>query len=181
LLEIRWHGRGGQGAFTAARLLGAAALFDGKFALAFPSFGPERRGAPIQAFTRISDRRIGDRSALRACDYAVVLDETLVGPQTAEGIREGGALLINSARPAGEWAAIGVRVLSLDVDKVAGTVLGRPIANTGMMGALLAASGAVRIEAALHAIQSEMRTELAEKNGEVLRRCYDMIKERQNA
>jgi pyruvate ferredoxin oxidoreductase gamma subunit len=105
----------------------------------------------------------------------------LVGPQTAEGIREGGALLINSARPAGEWAAIGVRVLSLDVDKVAGTVLGRPIANTGMMGALLAASGAVRLEAALHAIQSEMRTELAEKNGEVLRRCYDMIKERQNA
>ena len=74
MLEIRWHGRGGQGAFTAARLLGAAALFDGQFALAFPSFGPERRGAPIQAFTRLDGRRIGDRSALRACDFAVVLD-----------------------------------------------------------------------------------------------------------
>ena len=181
MLEIRWHGRGGQGAFTAARLLGAAALCDGQFALAFPSFGPERRGAPIQAFTRIDDRRIGDRSAIRACDFAVVLDETLVGPLVVEGIRSGGALLVNSARSTPEWAGMGVRVLSVDVNAIARTILGRPIANTGMMGALVAASGAVRLEAALHAIQSEMRAELAEKNGEVLRRCFDLVAENPHA
>jgi len=89
VIEVRWHGRGGQGAFTAARLLGAAALCDRKFALAFPSFGPERRGAPILAFTRIDGRRIVDRSALRSCDFAVVLDETLMGPHAADGIRQG--------------------------------------------------------------------------------------------
>jgi len=181
LLEIRWHGRGGQGAFTAARLLGAAALFDGQFALAFPSFGPERRGAPIQAFTRLDGRRIGDRSALRACDFAVVLDETLAGPLVAEGIRASGALLINSARSASAWEGLGARVLSVDVNAIARAILGRPIANTGMIGALVAASGAVRLEAALRAIQSEMRPELAEKNGEVLRRCHDLVKEQRDA
>jgi pyruvate ferredoxin oxidoreductase gamma subunit len=181
LLEIRWHGRGGQGAFTAARLLGAAALFDGRFALAFPSFGPERRGAPIQAFTRIDGRRIGDRSAIRACDFAVVLDETLAGPLVAEGIRAGGALLINSARASSAWTGLGARVLSVDVNAIARAILGRPIANTGMIGALVAASGAVRLEAALRAIQSEMRPELAEKNGEVLRRCHDLVEEQHNA
>ena len=77
MVEVRWHGRGGQGAFTAARLLGAsAALFEGRHALAFPSFGPERRGAPVLGFTRIDDHKITDRSAVTACDFVVVLDET---------------------------------------------------------------------------------------------------------
>lgn len=181
MLEIRWHGRGGQGAFTAARLLGAAALLDGQFALAFPSFGPERRGAPIQAFTRIDGRRIGDRSAIRACDFAVVLDETLVAPIVAEGIRAGGALLINSARAPSAWTGLGACVLTVDVNTIARAILGRSIANTGMIGALVAVSGAVRLEAALGAIQSEMHPELAEKNGEVLRQCYDLVKEQRNA
>jgi pyruvate ferredoxin oxidoreductase gamma subunit len=177
VIEVRWHGRGGQGAFTAARLLGAAALCDGRFALAFPSFGPERRGAPILAFTRIDDRRIVDRSALRACDFAVVLDETLMGPHAADGIRQGGALLVNSARPPVEWASLGVRVLTVDAGAVARSILGRAIVNTGMIGALLAASGIVSLEAGLRAVQSEMRPALAEKNGEVLRRCHDLMKE----
>ena len=177
MIEVRWHGRGGQGAFTAARLLGAAALGDGKFALAFPSFGPERRGAPIQAFTRIDDHRVVDRSVLRACDFSIVLDETLMGPGVVSGIRKNGLLLVNSARPAEEWAGIGVRVLTIDVGAIARTVLGRPIVNTGMIGALLAVSGAVSLGAALRAIQSEMRAPLAVKNAEVLRRCHDLAKE----
>ena len=72
MLEVRWHGRGGQGGFTAARLLGlAAALYEGKYALAFPSFGPERRGAPVLGFTRIDEKRITDRSAVTALSYGV--------------------------------------------------------------------------------------------------------------
>lgn len=180
MIEVRWHGRGGQGAFTAARLLGAAALWAGQFALAFPSFGPERRGAPIQAFTRIAARRIVDRSALRACDFAVVLDETLMGPLTADGIRAGGALLVNSARPARDWSGIGVRVWAVDASAIARTVLGRPIVNTAMIGALVAASGVLPLDAVLRAVQSEMHAALAEKNGEVLRRCHDLVRERRD-
>ncbi len=178
MIEVRWHGRGGQGAFTAARLLGAAALWDGQFALAFPSFGPERRGAPIQAFTRIDGRRIADRSVLRACDFAVVLDDTLMGPHTAEGVRAEGALLVSSGRPSTAWAGIGARVIAVDASAIARAVLGRPIVNTAMMGALVAVSGAVHLDAALRAIQSEMHAALAEKNGDVLRRCHDLVKER---
>ena len=77
--EIRWHGRGGQGGFTVSRLLGiAAGMFENKHALAFPSFGPERRGAPVLAFTKIDDSKIHDRSEVNQCDYVVVMDETLV-------------------------------------------------------------------------------------------------------
>jgi pyruvate ferredoxin oxidoreductase gamma subunit len=177
VIEVRWHGRGGQGAFTAARLLGAAALCDRKFGLAFPSFGPERRGAPILAFTRIDDRRIVDRSSLRACDFAVVLDETLMGPHAADGIRQGGALLVNSVHPPVGWASLGVRILTVDAGAVARAILGRAIVNTGMIGALLAASGVVSLDAGLRAVQSEMRPALAEKNEEVLRRCHDLMKD----
>jgi pyruvate ferredoxin oxidoreductase gamma subunit len=158
--------------------LGAAALWDGQFALAFPSFGPERRGAPIQAFTRLDGRRIADRSALLACDFAVVLDDTLMGTATAAGIRGAGALLVNSAQPADVWSGLGVRVLTVDASAIAHSVLRRPIVNTAMMGALVAASGAVRLDAALRAIQSEMHSTLAEKNSEVLRRCHQLVKER---
>ncbi len=79
MIEVKWHGRGGQGGFTAARFLGlSAALFENKYTLAFPSFGPERRGAPVLGFTKIDTSPIRDRSAVRTCDYVVVLDETSV-------------------------------------------------------------------------------------------------------
>ena len=80
MIEVLWHGRGGQGAFTAARLLGAASSFaDGSYALAFPSFGPERRGAPMRAFTKMSREPIGDRSAVNRANYVIYLDDTLFG------------------------------------------------------------------------------------------------------
>ena len=81
MIEVLWHGRGGQGAFTAARLLGAAASLDDKrYALAFPSFGPERRGAPMRAFTKIDTVQIGDRSAVSKADFVIYLDGTLLAP-----------------------------------------------------------------------------------------------------
>ena len=81
MVEILWHGRGGQGAFTAAKLLGAAyCTQDGHYALAFPSFGPERRGAPMRAFTKLDNRPIGDRSASTRADFVIYLDETLFAP-----------------------------------------------------------------------------------------------------
>ena len=83
MLEFIWHARGGQGAFTAARCLGAAAaLSAGAYALAFPTFGPERRGAPMRAFTKIDTAPIGDRSAVAKADYVIYLDDTLLGEGT---------------------------------------------------------------------------------------------------
>ena len=99
--EIRWHGRGGNGGFTAARLLGyAASLHCGKYAQAFPSFGPERRGAPVLGFTRIDDAPITDHSQVYSCDCVIVLDETLLEVvNILEGLKEDGSVFINSTLP----------------------------------------------------------------------------------
>ena len=97
MTEIRWHGRGGLGAFTAARLLGCAvSLYEGKYALAFPSFGPERRGAPVFAFTRIDNKPITDRSEVVECDIAIVLDDTLFGDPVRNGLKPGATVIVNA-------------------------------------------------------------------------------------
>ncbi|MGE1062440.1 2-oxoacid:acceptor oxidoreductase family protein [Megasphaera paucivorans] len=100
MIEIRWHGRGGQGGFTAARLLGmAAAQYDECYAQAFPSFGPERRGAPVLGFTRIDKSPIHDHSKVYECDYVVVLDESLLETiDVTQGIKPHGRLLINTTK-----------------------------------------------------------------------------------
>jgi pyruvate ferredoxin oxidoreductase gamma subunit len=177
MLEVRWHGRGGQGGFTAARLLGmAAALFEGRYALAFPSFGPERRGAPVLGFTRIADQKITDRSAVQACDYVVVLDETLMSSSIAAGLRPQGKLIINTAAPDQyrEWAGDNDMV-AVDASSLAQKVLGRPITNTAMLGALVAASGIVRLESAVRAVEHEMKPNFAGKNAEVLQRSFEKV------
>ena len=178
MVEVRWHGRGGQGAFTAARLLGAsAALFEGRHALAFPSFGPERRGAPVLGFTRIDDRKITDRSAVTECDYVVVLDETLMNPKIASGLRPGGKLIVNTASPElyRHWGG-GGELLALDATSLARRILGRPITNTAMLGALVAWAGVVSLESAVGGIEAEMSPRLAEKNVELLRQAFTLAR-----
>lgn len=131
--EVLWHGRGGQGAFTAARLLGAAGAFpEGRYSLAFPSFGPERRGAPMRAFTKIDDRPIGDRSAVTHADYVVYLDDTLLGEGWDAELKPGGLVLVNSLKDFGDK-----RIVSIDADGISREILGRPIPNTVFLGALL--------------------------------------------
>ena len=174
MIEVRWHGRGGQGAFTAARLLGAAAaLFENRHALAFPSFGPERRGAPVLGFTKIDDRKITDRSAVVECDYVVVLDETLMNPKIAGGLKAGGKLIVNtvSSAPYQEWVGAG-ELFSLDATSLAHRILGRPISNTAMLGALIALSGVVTLKSAVRGIEEEMPIRLAGKNIEVMRQSF---------
>jgi pyruvate ferredoxin oxidoreductase gamma subunit len=177
MLEVRWHGRGGQGGFTAARLLGlAAALYEGKYALAFPSFGPERRGAPVLGFTRIDDKKITDRSAVTECDYVVVLDETLMNAAVVAGLKPTGKLVVNSTRPEQYRELAGTReIIAVDATALAMEILGRPITNTAMLGALVAASGIIRVESALEGITHEMSPALARKNSEVLRRAYAQV------
>jgi pyruvate ferredoxin oxidoreductase gamma subunit len=176
--EVRWHGRGGQGCWTAARLLGlAAAQFEGKYALSFPSFGPERRGAPVLGFTRISEEKIRDRSEVHSCDYIVVLDETLIGKGTAVGLKEDGIVVINTTSPQKyEKHFPSGQVVSINATEIALEILGRPITNTAMLGALLAVSDIVSIDSVNSAIRQDMKAQIQEKNVKVVKAACDTIK-----
>ena len=171
--EVLWHGRGGQGAFTAARLLGAAASSaEGAFALAFPSFGPERRGAPMRAFTKMDRAPIGDRSAVRKADYVVYLDETLLGPLWTEELKPTGLVLVNSAKDFED-----ARVLSIDANGISADILGRPIPNTVFLGAIAALDDCVTLETAIGAIRGYMPAKLHERNERIVNVAYRAVSE----
>lgn len=177
--EIRWHGRGGQGGFTAARLLGmAASLYKDYYVQAFPSFGPERRGAPVLGFTRIDSRPIHDHSKVYSCDYVVVLDESLLEVvDVREGLRPDGVLLINSSRePASFQAGPEYRVYTIDASAIAQAVLQQPVANTAMFGALVAISDLVSLEAAKRAVEKTLPEEIWEKNKQVVEAAYNQLR-----
>ena len=159
VLEIRFHGRGGQGTVVASELLAHAAFLDGKSPQSFPFFGVERRGAPVTAYTRIDDRPIGVRTSITHPDVVVVLDPGLLRTTpVADGLKEGGLLLVNSPHPVEELEApAGVRRASLDAVRIAlahglGTTM-LPIVNTAVLGALARATGAVSLEALSRAIE----------------------------
>lgn len=160
MIEVLWHGRGGQGAFTAARLLGAAASLPQEgHALAFPSFGPERRGAPMKAFTKISTAPIGDRSAIEKADYVVYLDGTLLGEDCFAELKDEGKILVNSTRPFEDS-----RILAIDADGISSKELGRPIPNTVFLGALAALCDYVDIADVKESIRQYMPPKLHESN-----------------
>ncbi|MTI66526.1 MAG: pyruvate ferredoxin oxidoreductase [Firmicutes bacterium] len=177
MIEIRWHGRGGQGSFTVARLLGAsAALYEDKYALSFPSFGPERRGAPVLGFTKIHEKKINDRSEVKTCDYVVLLDETLINENVVKGLKENGTIIINSKNPGRYDILKGFNVVAIDATSIALDILKRPITNTAMLGALIAVSDVVKLESAVKGIESEMKKSIVNKNIEVLKKAYETVK-----
>jgi pyruvate ferredoxin oxidoreductase gamma subunit len=148
MMEVRWHGRGGQGAKTAAMLLAEAALDAGKYIQAFPEYGPERAGAPIRAFTRISNDKIDIHCAVTNPHIVVVIDPTLVGPvNVTDGLDDDGLLLVNTNKTPGEVRELvnmkGGRVYTVDASKIALETLGRDLPNTPMLGALVAATSLI--------------------------------------
>ncbi len=179
MTKVKWLGRGGQGGFTASRLLGkAASLFEGKYAMAFPSFGPERRGAPVLAFTRIDDKKITDRSEFNSADYLVIMDETLLDESAMESLSVEGKVILNSATPQRYTSlAEDGRIIALDATSLALEIINRPITNTAMFGALVAASKIVTVDSALSSIEAEMKPALAAKNMDIVQKAYDLVKE----
>lgn len=179
MIEVRWHGRGGQGAVTSVELLALAAIGEGKFAQGFPSFGPERRGAPVAAFNRIDDHQIKVRSGVYHPDIVVVLDESLVGlVNVAEGLKPEGILLVNTAKSAKEIADITKfkgKIATVDASSIAWKELGVPITNTTMLGALLKVLGKVKIDSAKEPVDHRFGR-IAGKNLTAMKRAYDEVK-----
>lgn len=146
LVEIRWHGRGGQGAKTAALLLADAAFNTGKYIQGFPEYGPERMGAPITAYNRISDDRITIHSNIYEPDYVAVVDETLLtSVDVTAGLKESGAIIINSEKTPEELRkylkGYKGKVCTIDARKISEEALGRYFPNTPMLGAVVKVSG----------------------------------------
>ena len=141
--EILWLGRGGQGAFTAAKLFGAAytANDDAHYALSFPSFGPERRGAPVRAFTKLDEKPVLDRSQTEKADFIVVLDDTLYAPALQAQLKEGGRIIVNSKAPIPD-------TFTFDGEAVA-KEYHLPTVNTVMLGIVSALSGYITLKKTL--------------------------------
>ena len=142
MIEIRWHGRGGQGAVTASELLANAVVRVGKFAQSFPAFGPERRGAPVLAFTRIDDNPIEIRWQITEPDVVVVLDFSLLSVvNVVSGLKKDGFVILNTSKDSSEVKSMfpGYKVAKVDATSIALKNLGAPITNTSMLGALLKA------------------------------------------
>jgi len=178
MIEVRWHGRGGQGSFTVARILGmAASLYGGKYAQAFPSFGPERRGAPVTGFTRINEEKITDRSELDVCDYVVILDETLWGRDVTAGLKPETVIIINTSSPEKYKTEGGHKIVALDATALALQELGKPITNITMMGALVAVSNMMDTDCCIKAIGDSMSPKIAEKNQILFNKAYNLVKE----
>jgi pyruvate ferredoxin oxidoreductase gamma subunit len=177
LIEIRWHGRGGQGSVTSAELLAQAAISEGKYAHAFPSFGPERRGAPVLAFVRISSQQpIRIRAEIARPDVVVVLDPGLLGiVNVASGLKENGLLVINTKRSFEDIEArfkTKCKLAKVDATTIAREVLGIPITNTTMIGAVLKATGVVKLESLVEPLRQRFGR-LAEKNIKAMQRAYE--------
>ncbi|NIO21353.1 MAG: pyruvate ferredoxin oxidoreductase subunit gamma [Candidatus Aenigmarchaeota archaeon] len=171
MLEIVIHGRGGQGAVTAAELLAIAAFKDGKFTQAFPKFGPERRGSPVQSYCRISKDFITLRTQVYSPDHVIVLDDSL--PRTVDitkGLSKKGIILINSER---KVKFNGFDVYTVDANKIAMEVLGRPIVNTVMLGAFAKATGLISLENLVESIKERFEGELRKKNVRAVKRAYE--------
>ena len=187
MVEIRWHGRGGQGAKTASQLLADAAFMSGKFVQSFPEYGPERSGAPITAYNRISDERCPIHSNIYEPNYVVVVDETLLeSVDVAAGLKEGGALIVNSSKSPDEVRSevknYDGRICTIDARKISLDCLGAYFPNTPMLAAVVAVSSIIDRETFLKDMEESYRHKFAKKpqvvegNLKCLRIAMDEVK-----
>jgi 2-oxoacid:acceptor oxidoreductase gamma subunit (pyruvate/2-ketoisovalerate family) len=179
--EIRWHGRGGQGAWTAGELLAKAAIDEGKYVQSFPQFGPERMGAPIASYTRISDHPISLHCAVYNPHIVVVLDPTLLKTVKVDaGLSDEGILIVNTREsPAEMRKKLGdgkYKLWTVAATDIAIKTLNAPITNTAMLGATVRAAGLVKMESIEKVVKERFRPDLAQKNIAVINEAYKEAK-----
>jgi pyruvate ferredoxin oxidoreductase gamma subunit len=175
MIEVRFHGRGGQGAVTSAEMVALAAIEEGKFAQGFPSFGPERRGAPVISFARVDDKPIRLRSKIYQPDVAVVLDPSLLKIlDPSQGLKSGGILIINTNKTIEQVRSefgFKVKLAVVDADLIARQELGLPITNTTMIGALVKGTGIVKLDSLTPPLRHRFGRG-AERNIKALQRAF---------
>lgn len=168
LTEIRWHGRGGQGAKTASLLLADAAFNTGNFVQGFPEYGPERMGAPITAYNRVSSEIIRVHSNIYEPDFVVVVDETLLATiDVTAGLKEDGAIIVNTPKSVEKISSLlnGYKgqVFTLDARRISEDTLGMNFPNTPMLGAVVKVSGVMGDEEFLSAMEGSFKHKFATK------------------
>ena len=186
MLQVRIHGRGGQGVVTAAEMLSVAAFEQGRYAQAFPSFGSERMGAPVVAFCRIDDREIRLREPIVAPDVLIVQDPTLLHQvDVFQGLRPDGYVLINSKRSFDELGVGDItrrfrheRLLTVPATEIALKHVGRPLPNTVLLGGFAALSGLITLEAVAHAIRHRFAGQVAQNNVAAASAAFDYVSRR---
>jgi pyruvate ferredoxin oxidoreductase gamma subunit len=184
--EIRWHGRGGQGVKTAATFLAETALHQGKYSQGFPDYGPERMGAPVTGYTRISEQPIRVHTEIDEPDAVVVIDSSLISSQIIQGIKTGGDVVINSQHspehfkdilPPGDYQLYVVNATQIAIDGI-----GRPIPNTPMLGALIKGTDILDIDRVCNDIAKKFKKKfdnrVIEGNIKAIRRAYEEVKKR---
>lgn len=185
MVEIRWHARGGQGSKTAATLLAHVALEDGKYGQGFPDYGPEREGAPMRAYTRISGGPIRIHSAVYTPDVVIVLDPTLLDSvPVTDGLKEDGVLLVNTGQtPAAIREKTNFKtgkVFTVDASHISIEEIGRNIPNTPMLGALLKVLPLVKVETVKHDVETKLKSKgdrIVQGNYRAIERAYEEVKE----
>ncbi len=188
LIEIRWHGRGGQGAKTASLLLADAAFNTGKYIQGFPEYGPERMGAPITCYNRISDEPIRIHSNIYEPDYVVVVDDTLLEVvDVTAGLKKEGAIIVNTTKTPDEVRPLlrgyEGRVCTIDAKTISIDTLGKYFPNTPMLAAVVKVTGVMSEEDFLNDMESSFAHKFAKKpevipgNMEALRRSMHEVKE----
>ncbi|MBI5332357.1 MAG: pyruvate ferredoxin oxidoreductase subunit gamma [Candidatus Aenigmarchaeota archaeon] len=174
MIEIRLHGRGGQGAVTAAEVLAIAVFRDGKQSQAFPRFGPERSGAPVEAYCRIDDKFINLRTQVYNPTHLIVLDQSLTKVvDVTQGLAKNGIIIINSEE---SIDIPGYKVYNIDATKIAMEALGKPIVNTAILGAFAKATKLVTLDSIIEAIKERFDEKLAGKNIVAIKKAYEELR-----
>ncbi|MFA4917746.1 MAG: 2-oxoacid:acceptor oxidoreductase family protein [Thermodesulfovibrionales bacterium] len=187
MMEIRWHGRGGQGTVTAAKVLADACLSGGRYVQAFPEYGPERAGAPLKAYNRISEKELRMHCPVLNPQVVSVVDATLLDSMNvAEGAKENAIFIVNTSKDPKEIRAKlkaepGQKVYTIDATKIAVDCIGRAMPNASMLGAVVKVTGLVTLDHLLEDVRKSFGKKFAQKiidgNLEATRRGYGEVKE----
>lgn len=180
MLEIRIHGRGGQGSVTAAQILAISAFYDGKQSQAFPRFGVERRGAPVEAFCRIDDTPINVRSQVYTPDLVLILEPSLLeAVDVTSGLKEGSTMIINTSQPVTDNKYSKFKVFTVDASKVALEIFKADIVNTAILGAFSKVTGIISLDAINKAVEDRFagKQKIIDLNKEAVKRVYDKVKQ----
>lgn len=177
--EIRLHGRGGQGVVTAAEIVGLAAFADGMYALAFPSFGSERMGAPVQSFVRVSKEPIRARNQVYSPDYLIIQDSTLIGTiDVTRGLKPDGMMIVDTEKDPGELGlTTKAKIFTVPATRIALDIIGRPVQNTTLLGYFAAVTGLISFAGVKKAIEERFPGLIGTKNIAAAEKAYSMAKE----